>query len=236
MSNDTKSTFIAFHEVFDRAALRGHDRTTIAEAMRRTLQSSLGHEQAVGVRRTWLPADIGDGWSPLDGWREVSVDTKVLTVPSILWEMFDSVLRDCDSVWIDDVEDPEESASADWFAGFVETRLYCFDGGSGGEDDWLARPRVQWSNLRISPSLVEVILDDPHGVATDLQPAVNDNPFSDKERRDWIASRGQHGGADIAYNEYRRHPRYDGTKQAGFRSDWRATLKPSRGRPVKASR
>jgi hypothetical protein len=57
-------------------------------------------------------------------------------------------------------------------------------------------------------------------------------PFSDQERRLWI-ERTTERNADKAYNQYKHDPRYDGTKQYAWRTEWSEIHGRKRGRPRK---
>ena len=58
-------------------------------------------------------------------------------------------------------------------------------------------------------------------------------PFNDAERRAWIAAQ-PHGNGDEAHRRFKAHPRYDGTKQAIFRCEWKDVHGRGRGRPPKS--
>ena len=59
-------------------------------------------------------------------------------------------------------------------------------------------------------------------------------PFTETERLQWIREQTRMK-ADDAFKAYRKHPRFDGTKQAAFRADWRKERGTTRGRPRKSS-
>ena len=57
-------------------------------------------------------------------------------------------------------------------------------------------------------------------------------PFSDAERREWMVSLAENN-ADKAHKIFKKHPRFDGTKQLAFRSEWKEVRDTKVGRPSK---
>ena len=57
-------------------------------------------------------------------------------------------------------------------------------------------------------------------------------PYSDQERMQWILTTKERN-ADKAHKLYKLEPRYDGTKQASWRAEWKKIYGRKRGRPSK---
>ena len=70
---------------------------------------------------------------------------------------------------------------------------------------------------------------DRHGMPPPNAPENNASVFSDSERRQWMIDCSI-CNADSAHKAFKNEPRYDGTKQATWRSDWRLLKGRSRGR------
>lgn len=155
-------------------------------------------------------------------WIEAPRDPQPRPVPVRAWSAFDTVDAGCELRWADDDEKPYELAEADLISGVLET-IMC--------DSSFARVRTRYDNLHLHAQTAERILADPQCAVpqegTSLQPK-----HSDAERREWIRQRGRSGGGwTAAFDAYKAHPRYDGTKQAAFRDDCRAIWGAQNGRP-----
>ena len=75
----------------------------------------------------------------------------------------------------------------------------------------------------------DLMREFPHQVDNPRMPL----PFTDAERKEWIRDQPQQS-ADIAYKKYKVHRRYDGTKQRGFREEWKTERGTRLGRPTKS--
>jgi hypothetical protein len=263
MITDMQSS-LTFQEFFMRAQAKGYDDVEVAEALLRNIKSDAAAGKVIGVRRIkqWvspsmaedrerhalrqrrdaLARQIDEGShlraderremmavlngldeqinSVFEGWREDPRDPLPRPVPVSIWQMLETVRSDCTSAWAEDDDDeiPMEWAEADFMFGTVSMQF--------GD-------LTEYSALRIDIGLAELILDDlsysPVAGLTNVQ------PFSDEERRAWIAQRTRTpGGADHAHAEYKKHPRFDGTGQLPFRAECREIWGPQNGRPKKS--
>lgn len=75
-----------------------------------------------------------------------------------------------------------------------------------------------------------------HAASVNIEPpsanAALPQPYSDEERRSWMRECAVRN-ADKAHALFKGEPRYDGTKQAEWRTEWRNVRNHSRGRPKK---
>lgn len=98
---------------------------------------------------------------------------------------------------------------------------------------------ADWIALKSNPvfSSAEIMAEFPPNFDTGTENITDISEsnikFSDDERRQWILDYpGQN--ADVAHREFRELPRWDGTNQAAFRSEWGDLRGKGRGRPKKA--
>ncbi len=87
-----------------------------------------------------------------------------------------------------------------------------------------------WLGIQINMDDLKLALGAPAKAERDA----GFSPFTDHERQQWIAEMPLMT-ADEAHKQYRQHPRFDGTKQAEFRKEWREIKKTRRGRPREKS-
>ncbi|MDE2303542.1 MAG: hypothetical protein KGK11_13385 [Sphingomonadales bacterium] len=66
-------------------------------------------------------------------------------------------------------------------------------------------------------------------------PEAEPRPFTDAERRAWIAAQPQMS-ADMGHTIFKAHPQFDGTKQDVFRIEWAEVRGTKRGAPPKSVR
>ncbi|MBT2133966.1 hypothetical protein KK137_06430 [Croceibacterium sp. LX-88] len=98
--------------------------------------------------------------------------------------------------------------------------------------------RIVYSGVRIAMEDVERRLQidglTPLGVAhSNVRDEAHVPPFNDDERREWMET-CEIADGDEAHREYKRHPRFDGTKQSAWRIEWRSVHGRPRGRPPKS--
>lgn len=212
----TSENSLAFSEFFLCAEARGLDMRTVARGLLRNVREETAAQKVFGLRRR----RIADG----DGWKNSPPDPLPRPVPISVWELFEDVDARCVAEWVDDPHEIENYGIADLLSGTVTTVLWELQLGP-------QLVETTFAALRIETKFAQLILDDPEAV---ILPTDRLRAFTDAERLAWIADRGRSpGGQDLAFNEYRNHPRYDGTKQAVFRGECTAVWGQSNGRPAR---
>jgi hypothetical protein len=159
-------------------------------------------------------------------------DPRMRTVPVTEWGDFTSVQADCTLHWVDDEDEPEQFAYADLISGTLEVTCWEFPPipAEPGRVT-IEYVRTSYSNLHLDWACAELILSDPTNAGIETTPsAMSLTKHTDEERREWIRQRGRSGGGwQGAFAAYKKHPRYDGTKQTQFRSDCREVWEPHNG-------
>ena len=93
-----------------------------------------------------------------DGWRErLPRDTQLKVVPPLIWSDVSSVRPNLTSSWIDDPDEPEQTAYIDWIAGTFARDGWSYPSVGGGT--FVVRPyREEYSNLCVERSRAKELL------------------------------------------------------------------------------
>ncbi|MCZ8135646.1 MAG: hypothetical protein O9266_05025 [Porphyrobacter sp.] len=103
---------IPLGEMFEQATRTGIDEWGLADRLLTEIKAGL---TVYGYRRQFTWGDDGQRKERLPR------DTHRQPIPHFMWQDIDSVSASLDSEWVDNPDDPEQSANMDWVSGQFET-------------------------------------------------------------------------------------------------------------------